>query len=58
MSGKGNIRFSELFADTLAQHGAEWCFEYYCVKHGMEYWEFRFWLTQCGSESDLAYYLP
>lgn len=43
MSGKGNIRFSELFLDTLNTHGLAFCREYYVEKHGMAEWEFSFW---------------
>lgn len=48
MSGKGNVRFSELFADTAREHGIEFCYEYYVRKHGMAYWEFRFWASSLG----------
>lgn len=43
MNGKGNVRFSELFADTVQTHGLMFAMEYYVVNHGMEYWEFVFW---------------
>ena len=43
MSGKGNVRFSELFADTVATHGVAWAVSYYS-KHGMQCWEFLFWM--------------
>lgn len=46
MNGSGNVRFSELFADTLMTHGTLWAWNYY-RKHGMMLWEFRFWLYQC-----------
>ena len=57
MSGKGSIRFSELFADTVSAHGAEFGYNYYVLQHGMEYWEFRFWLLATGNVDALAYYL-
>ena len=43
MNGKGNIRFNELFADTVNCHGIVFAFDYYCGKHGMPVWEFIFW---------------
>lgn len=56
MNGKGNVRFSELFADTVAAHGAEWAHRFYCGKHGMAYWEFRFWLRATGNVDALEYF--
>lgn len=56
MHGNQNVRFSELFADTVATHGSEWAYNYYVRKHGMEYWEFRFWLTVTGNITALEYY--
>ena len=44
MNGKGQIRFSELFADTVNTHGLRFAWAYYVTKHGMQPWEFRFWL--------------
>lgn len=43
MHGTGNVRFSELFADTVSEHGIEWAYDYYVVKHKMAYWEWDFW---------------
>lgn len=43
MSGKGNVRFSELFADTVATHGVSFAHSYYVIRHGMAVWEFKFW---------------
>ena len=43
MNGKGNIRFNELFADTVNCHGIVFAFDYYCEKHNMPVWEFIFW---------------
>lgn len=43
MNGKGNIRFTELFTDTMHKHGYLWSLEYYTCKKGMSYKEFRFW---------------
>lgn len=48
MNGSGDIRFSELFTDTASVHGIEFAYHYYVLEHDMEYWEFRFWATQCG----------
>ena len=42
MSGKGNVRFSELFADTLLAHGYDWSKGYY-LEHGMSENEFQVW---------------
>ena len=43
MNGKGQVRFSELFADTIKTHGMVFGFEYYVNKHGMQTWEFGLW---------------
>ena len=43
MNGKGNVRFSELFADAIAVHGVVWAANHY-RKQGMKNWEFNFWL--------------
>lgn len=43
MKGSQNIRFAELFRDTLHTHGFEWALSYY-KKRGMQAWEFVFWL--------------
>lgn len=43
MSGSGDVRFSELFADTVKTHGVVWAFRYYVGKHNMTVWEFSFW---------------
>lgn len=48
MNGKGNVRFSELFTDTANEFGIEWAYRYYVCKHGMPYWEFRFWANTLG----------
>ena len=45
MKGSIAIPFSELFADTVTQHGAAWARVYYMAR-GMASWEFRFWLGQ------------
>lgn len=46
MSGKGNVRFSELFADTVETHGWDFAHKYYTGTHGMRFWEFQFWARQ------------
>lgn len=43
MKGHGEIRFSELFADTVRVHGADWA-EWWYTEGGMEAWEFQFWM--------------
>lgn len=48
ISGRGQVRFSELFADTVSTHGAFWALAYY-VKHGMTVDEFSFWLRATGN---------
>lgn len=50
MNGSGSIRFSELFADTAATHGIEFAYQYYVIRRGMAYWEFRFWAKQSGMD--------
>ena len=42
MSGKDEVRFSELFKDTAKTHGVVWAWSYY-KKRGMSQVEFRFW---------------
>ena len=44
MHGSIAIPFSELFADTVNAHGAEWARKHY-TKGGMSAWEFSFWLN-------------
>ncbi len=39
MSGKGNIRFSELVQDTIVEHGLAWAAAYYSAK-GLPLWQF------------------
>jgi len=55
MSGKGNVRFSELFRSTAQEHGIEFCFQYYVQQKHMAYWEFRFWAASLGFDED-GYY--
>lgn len=43
MSGKGSVRFSELFKDTVECHGILWSWQFYKT-NGMPDWEFGFWL--------------
>lgn len=43
MSGRGNVRFSELFVSTFETHGLKWTRDYY-TRRGMQEWEFKFWL--------------
>lgn len=42
MQGCENIRFSELFADTIETHGIAWALQYY-LGRGMSSREFRLW---------------
>ena len=42
MSGKGNIRFSDLFADTVGAFGIVWARAHY-LKNGMSPQEFNLW---------------
>jgi len=53
MNGKGNVRFSELFADTVSTHGLMFARKHYVTKHSMQEWEFQFWLTACFGNSEL-----
>ena len=39
MTGKGNIRFSTLVADTIEAHGLAWAAAYY-AKKGLPLWQF------------------
>lgn len=39
MTGKGSIRFSELVADTVREHGLAWAAAYY-AKKGLPLWQF------------------
>ena len=42
MSGAGDVRFSDLFHDTVCTHGVAWAWGAY-RKAGMTRQEFRFW---------------
>lgn len=44
MQGKGSVKFSELFADTLFTHGYDWSKAYY-VENGMSEDEFNIWFA-------------
>jgi hypothetical protein len=55
MRGSGQVRFSELFADTVKAHGVIWAHGYYCRKQGMAEWEFNFWLKVTQSMSLQAF---
>lgn len=43
MRGSIQVPFSELFADTVQTHGAEWARAHY-TKRGMQDWEFQHWM--------------
>lgn len=47
MQGNREVRFSELFADTLQRFGVEWSEKYY-IKRGMTRAEFGLWLRVVG----------
>ena len=47
MQGKGDVRFAELFADTVAVHGLAWAAAHY-AKRGMPIWECLFWVRATG----------
>ena len=49
MHGTGNVRFGDLFADTVAAHGASWAAGYY-AKRGMALWECLFWLRAAAGK--------
>lgn len=49
MSGKGNIRFGELFASTLQRHGVVFAEAHYVRRHRMPRWEFAVWLAIVGA---------
>lgn len=44
MKGTPTAPFSELFQDTLFNHGMKWCYHYYVIKHKMALAEFGFWI--------------
>ena len=44
MNGSNNIRFTELFIDTVATHGTHWAHTHYVTRGKMQAWEFRLWL--------------
>lgn len=48
MKGSLTVPFSELFRDTVANHGIGWAYGYYVSKHGMPNWEFDFWRKACS----------
>ena len=41
--GTPTVPFSELFGDTLNNHGMAWAWNYYGKTHGMSRAEFRIW---------------
>ena len=43
MRGTTLVRFSDLFADTVSTHGADWARKHY-TRNGMAEWEFDFWM--------------
>ena len=47
MRGSIQVHFSELFTDTVREHGVVWAMDYYMGKHGMTDWEFSFWCKSC-----------
>lgn len=55
MAGNQEVRFSELFRDTVETHGIEWAYGYYVCKHGMQYWEFLFWANSLGLNGNHYY---
>lgn len=44
MTGSPTVRFSDLFADTVATHGVAWAHRHY-IRRGMPAWEFGVWLA-------------
>ena len=44
MHGTQQIRFSDLFRDTLNAFGEEFARYHYIRKHKMAEWEFAFWM--------------
>lgn len=53
MNGSGQVRFSELFADTVSAHGTEWAYVYYCKQQGMPTWEWQFWLDRLPENAEI-----
>ena len=53
MNGNIQVKFSELFIDTVQAHGVRWAWSYYVDKHGMAPWEFRFWLGSSVGLTDI-----
>lgn len=39
MSGKGEVRFSDLVQDTIREHGLAWAAKHY-AKKGLPLWQF------------------
>jgi hypothetical protein len=53
MRGNMDIRFTELFADTLRNFGTVDTWTIY-KKMGMEWWEFNFWMVNPAVGRELA----
>ena len=47
MNGSLTLRFSEMFADTVATHGSDWARQHY-TRNGMTDTEFFLWVAICG----------
>jgi len=57
MNGSGQVRFSELFADTVEVFGVNQAWVYYVKQHKMAQWEFAFWFKSwAGREFEGAEY--
>lgn len=52
MKGSLTVPFSELFKDTITNHGVVWAWNYYVRQHKMAQWEFNFWRMACRGTSN------
>lgn len=43
MNGKGDVRFSDMFKDTVETHGWEYAHKHYVLRGKMPEWEWLFW---------------
>lgn len=43
MNGKGDVRFSDMFRETIRTHGFSYAHKHYVVRGKMSVWEWLFW---------------
>jgi len=41
LKGSTKFPFSEMVQDTIATHGVNWAFDYYCVQNDLPLWQWN-----------------